>query len=333
MDYLHAHAGGAGADETVVIRHGYLVWEGTAAGNVHEIYSATKTCTSTVLGLLVTDGVLSVDDPAVRFLPTLDDEYPDYGKVTLRRLATMTAGYDGAMGGGWSYYATDRRKHLEHVLLYTKPGRPLFEPGQAWKYHDPQVHMLGYLLTQVSGKSLEETFRERIAQPIGMKAFSWSDYGERDGMFFNNPAGTPGVNQKGENQGGVYSNALDLARYGLLYLNRGNWNGRQILDPSFVEQAGRNQVPAGFGSLGGGRYGFYWWTNGVRADGTRPWPQAPPQTYAAQGAGRNYIFVIPEWSMVIVRLSPAPGGFTSKDNMGKGIWEEFFARFKRAVVE
>ena len=129
IDYLHAHAGGVGADEMVVIRNGRLVWEGPAADNVHEIYSATKTFTSTVLGLLATDGLVDLDDPAVKYLPTIDDEFPQYRHVTLRQLATMTAGYDGALGDGWKYYATDRPKHLEHVLQYLRPGRPLFEPG------------------------------------------------------------------------------------------------------------------------------------------------------------------------------------------------------------
>lgn len=334
VDYLHANAGGAGADEMVVVRNGYLIVEGAAAGNVHEIYSATKTFTSSVMGLLVTDGVLRVDDPAAKHLPAIDDQFPEYAKMTLRHLATMTAGYDGAIGGGWQHYQAGRKEtHLQHVLVYTNPGKPLFAAGTAWRYHDPDVHMLGYILTKVSGEPLEETVRRRIAVPIGMKHFSWSNLGRRDGMLFNNPAGTPGINQKGENQGGVYSNAIDLARYGLLYLNKGNWNGRQILDPQFVEQAGSNQVPVEFGSRGGGRYGLYWWTNGVRQDGTRPWPDAPAGTYAAQGAGRNLIFVVPEWNVVIVRLSPAPGGYAPKGSVPQGVWEGFFSRLKKAVVE
>jgi len=333
MDYLAANAGGVGADETVVIRNGYLVWEGTAAHDVHEIYSATKTFTSTVMGLLVTDGVLSIDDQAVKFLPWLDDEYPLYSKIKLRDFASMSSGYDSIMGDGWEYYSTDRKKHREYVLKYTTPGKPLYEAGKSSRYYDPQVHMLGYILTKVSGKSLEELIRRRIAGPIGMKHFSWSNLCERDGMFFNNPAGTPGLNQKEQKQGGVYSNALDLARYGLLYLNKGNWNGRQLLDPDFVEQATGNQVPVQIKSNLAGRYGFYWWTNGVMANGQRPIPSAPAKTYMANGAGRNYIIALPEWNMVIVRLSTAPGGDTSKGSMSEQVWEAFFSRLKKAVVE
>ena len=329
LDYLHVNAGGARTDEMVIIRNGYLIWEGPGADNVHEIYSCTKTFTSTVLGLLAMEGVLSVDDYAVKYLPSLDDQYPEYAKIKLSHLATMTSGYDSIMGDGWKFYETDLAKYYEYVLSFTTPGTPMFPAGTSFKYHDPAVHILGYILTKAAGGPLEQVFKKWLADPIGMKHFTWSNYGYRDGILFNNPAGTPG-----EGQGGVYSSPRDLARYGLLYLNKGNWNGRQILDASFVERATSNQVPAKMKTKYfdlTGRYGFFWWTNGIRKDQTRPWPSAPVGTYAAHGAGRNFIFVIPEWSMVIVRLSPAPGGHVSIGGVRKGVWEEFFSRLKDSI--
>jgi CubicO group peptidase (beta-lactamase class C family) len=331
LDYLRANAGGAGTDEMVIVRNGYLIWEGPKAGNVHEIYSCTKTFTSTVLGLLVTGGVLGVDDYAVKYLPSLDDQYPEYANIRLSHLATMTSGYDGSMGDGWRFYGKNPSKHLECVLAYTTPGPPMFSAGTSFKYHDPPVHLLGYILTKVSGEPLEQVFRKRIANPIGMKHFAWSNYGYREGVLFNNPAGTPG-----KDQGGVYSSPLDLARYGLLYLNNGNWNGKQILDASFVERATSTQVPADVKTKYfdlTGRYGFFWWTNGIKANGVRPWPSAPPKTFAAHGAGRNFIFVIPEWRLVIVRLSPAPGGRVQEGGMKEGVWEQFFSRLKGAIKD
>lgn len=331
LDYLHAHAGGVGTDETVIVRNGLLIWQGPSAGNVHEIYSCTKTFTSTVLGLLATDGTLNVDDCAVSNLPSLDDRYPEYRHIRLYHLASMTSGYDGAMGDGWPFYRTDPNRHIEHVLSYTRPGPPMFAAGTSFKYHDPPVHMLGFILTQVTQRSLEEVFQQRVADPIGMKHFSWSDYGYRDGIRFNNPAGTPG-----KDQGGVRSNALDLARYGLLYLHRGNWDGVQVLDPAFVARATSNQVPAELKTPHfdlTGRYGFFWWTNDVRADGTRPWPSAPPRTFAAHGAGRNFIFVVPEWRLVLVRLSPEPASNAAAGTVSEAVWDQFFARLQLALMQ
>jgi CubicO group peptidase (beta-lactamase class C family) len=331
LDYLHANANGVGTDEMVIVRNGYLIWEGPDANDVHEIYSCTKTFTSTDLGLLATDGTLNVDDYAVKYLPSLDDQYPEYAKIKLSHLATMTSGYDGIMGDGWRFHDTDPAKYRECYLSFTTPGPPMFPAGTSFKYHDPGVHLLGYILTKTAGESLEHLFRTRVADPIGMRKFTWSNYGYKDGILFNNPAGTPG-----EGQGGVYSSPRDLARYGLLYLNKGNWNGKQILDPSFVERATSTQVPASVKTKYfdlTGRYGFYWWTNGIKADGTRPWPSAPPKTFAAHGAGRNFIFVIPEWRIVIVRLSPDPGGQVRPGSVKENVWEGFFSRLKKAIEE
>jgi CubicO group peptidase (beta-lactamase class C family) len=129
---------------------------------------------------------------------------------------------------------------------------------------------------------------------------------------------------------------LDLARYGLLYLNGGNWDGKQILNRSFVERATSTQVPAEMETKYfdlTGRYGFFWWTNGIRADGTRPWPAAPPRTFAAHGAGRNFIFIVPEWKLVIVRLSPAPGGDVHVGAMSEGVWGGFFSKLKGSLPD
>lgn len=329
LDCLRANAGGVGTDEMVIVRNGFLIWQGPATENTHEICSCTKTFTSTVLGLLATDGKLSVDDYAVSYLPTLDDRYPEYSHIRLRDLASMTSGYDGVMGDGWQFYKTDPNRHLEHVLSFTTPGPPMFEAGTSFKYHDPAVHLLGYILIKIAKQPLEQIIRRRVTDPIGMKHFSWSDYGIRDGLLFNNPAGTPG-----QGQGGVYSNALDLARYGLLYLNQGRWKDTPIIDADFVAQATSNQVAAELKTRYfdlTGRYGFFWWTNGIRANGTRPWPAAPPRTCAAHGAGRNFIFVVPEWRMVLVRLSPEPQGDVASGTVSEAVWNQFFTRLRTAI--
>jgi CubicO group peptidase (beta-lactamase class C family) len=329
LDYLHAHAGGVGTDEMVVVRNGFLIWQGPAAENVHEICSCTKTFTSTALGLLADEGKLGLEDRAVSYLPELDDDYPEYGRIQLHHLASMTSGYDGVMGDGWRFYRTDPNRHLEHVRSYLTPGPPMFPAGTSFKYHDPGVHLLGYILTRLARRPLQDLIEQRVAEPIGMRHFSWSDYGTRDGLLFNNPAGTPGPGQ-----GGIHSNALDLARYGLLYLREGRWKNAQVLDPNFVARATSNQVPAEIQTPYfdlTGRYGFFWWTNGIRADGTRPWPDAPPRTYAAHGAGRNFIFILPEWQMVLVRLSPQPSDDTSGGTVSESVWNEFFTRLRSAV--
>ena len=109
-----------------------------------------------------------------------------------------------------------------------------------------------------------------------------------------------------------------LPAFGHLILNRGYWNDNQLINPNWVDASTDVQVPvdipwAGIGSTrldARGVYGYLWWRNGLLADGENKWPGAPPGTFAASGYNNNKLFVIPEWSMVIVRLG-LDGGKTT----------------------
>ncbi|HUS80957.1 MAG TPA: hypothetical protein VM283_06795, partial [Armatimonadota bacterium] len=107
----------------------------------------------------------------------------------------------------------------------------------------------------------------------------------------------------------VMTSARELARFGLLFLNGGNWDGQQLISAEWVSAATSTQVPPDTplgqpesGIDGRGVYGFNWWCNGLRSDGTRKWPGTPDGTFSASGFNNNDLFVIPEWDMVVVRL-------------------------------
>lgn len=317
INYLHANAGGAGASEVAVIRNGYMIWKGSNIDHKHTINSGTKTFTTTVLGLLIQDGKLALDTSAVTYLPALDDAYPSYAGITFRHLATMTSGYDGEKG----IITSDME--WGDPARYLIPAAPLFEPGTSFKYHDPAVHLLGYIMTQVAREPLQNIFKQRIAGPVGLTDWEWKHYGVVNGILLNNPSGIY--------EGGVHITSRGMARFGHLYLNRGNWNGIQLLDASWVDQATSNQVPTTLSTQGfdlRGRYGFMWWTNGVDAKGKRPWPSAPPRTYTSYGGARNFCWVIPEWNMVLVRMEKTVG--MSNENE---IWDKFFAILKQGVSQ
>ena len=149
---------------------------------------------------------------------------------------------------------------------------------------------------------MEKLFRRRIADPIGMDPLKgdWHDWGSVDGELVNGGAGNKSK--------GIHISARELARFGHLFLNRGNWDGKQLISTDWVDMATANQVDTilpSFDSRNGrgpGTYGFNWWVNGKGKDGKRKWPSAPPGTYAAMGHNNNVCMVIPEWNMVIVRL-------------------------------
>jgi CubicO group peptidase (beta-lactamase class C family) len=328
------NAGGVGTDEMVIIRNGYMIWKGTASENPHALYSATKTFTTTILGLLLQDGAIpTLAAEVVDHYPSLDDVHADYQAMTFQQLASMTSGYDGINGDCWQLYQQGAYTEYDAcILTFTDPGPPLFVPGTAFKYHDPAVHLLGYVMTHISGSSLEEIFMARIGEEIGMRSFAWTNYGATDelgGLIFNNPAGTPGTNQ-----GGIITAAEDVARFGLLYLKRGSWNGRQLLLQQWVDEATRNQVPVELDQYSSsfdhrGSYGYMWYTNDIGVSGSRRWPSAPPKAFTSIGVSRNFCFIIPEWNMVIVRLSPY--ATSSMTDFGDPVWEAFFNQLQGGV--
>ena len=147
--------------QLVIVRNGRLIWEGADADEVHGVWSCTKSFTSTVLGLLIDDGKCRLDSLASEFLPDLAGSYPD---VTLRHFASMTSGYR-AVGdeprGGYT--------HGPSPTPLVPDPRPLFAPpGSRYAYWDSAMNQFAHVLTRIAGEPLEELFRRRVAEPIGM---------------------------------------------------------------------------------------------------------------------------------------------------------------------
>ena len=98
LAFLARHSGADGLDETLVVRDGYVVWAGDSLHRRHNVYSCSKSITSTALGLLVDDGVVALEDRAADYEPRLDSLYP---AATLRHFATMTSGYSARGASRW----------------------------------------------------------------------------------------------------------------------------------------------------------------------------------------------------------------------------------------
>ncbi len=318
--YLESHTSRDGVRELVIVRNGRLIHAGPGATKVHGIWSGTKSFTSTVLGLLIDAGKCTLDTRAADYLPSLSKDYP---ALTLRHFTTMTSGYR-AMGDepAGSY------KHGPSATPFV-PGPPLFRAGSAYAYWDSAMNQFANVLTRIAREPIAELFRRRIADPIQMdKAqWKWGDFGMVDGLVVNGGSGNADRH--------IFISALQMARFGHLFLNRGRWNGRQLISAQWVAQATRTQVPAALplghhesGIAGPGVYGFNWWTNGLHPNGNRKWPGVPEDAYAASGHNNNDMFVVPSWGMVVARLGldeTGPGGFQVSD--------EVYAAFLRKLGE
>ena len=293
-DYLRENSGADGVDQLVIVRNGCMVWKGSAIGKVHGIWSATKSFTSTVLGLLVDDGKATLDTPVKDHLPALAAAYPD---VTLRHFTTMTSGYRAEKDEPRGTY-----RHGPSPTPFDPCSTPLFSPGSQYAYWDSAMNEFGNVLTRIAGEPIEDLFKRRIGDPIRMdpKEWNWGDFGRIGGITVNGGSGNSNKH--------VFTSARQIARLGHLFLNRGNWNGQQLISADWIDLATKPQVPTSVGlwpdsgADGRGVYGFNWWVNGLKADGKRNWPGVPLGAYSASGYNNNDMFVIPEWNMVIVRL-------------------------------
>ncbi len=316
-EYLRTNAGRDGIDQLVIIRNGCMVWQGTAIDQVHGIWSATKSFTSTVLGLLIDDGKATLGTRAKDRLPVLAAAYPE---VTLRHFTTMTSGYRAMKDEPVGSY-----RHGPSPTPFDPCSTPLFPPGARYAYWDSAMNQFANVLTRIAGEPIEDLFQRRIADPIGMdrNEWDWGDFGRIDGITVNGGSGNSNKH--------VFISARQLARLGLLFLNGGNWDGQQLISAEWVEMVTQPQVPTSIpvwpdsAADGRGVYGFNWWVNGLTVDGQRNWPGVPVGTFAASGYNNNDMFVIPEWNMVIVRLG--------LDQNDRAITNDVYARFLEMVGE
>ncbi|MBN1999253.1 serine hydrolase [candidate division KSB1 bacterium] len=290
LKYLEPNSLHNGNKELLIVRNGYVIFAGPNVDSVHNIWSCSKTFTSTVLGLLLDDHVVTLDDCAADYEPLLKEKY---STVTFRHFATMTSGYSAVGDSRW-----ESVNYADWSWTVYEPDDPYFAPGTAFAYWDEAQMMFGRVLTQVLKRPMHDYLKEKITDTIGMGDWEW--YPEKDlkGIPINNGCTN------------VHVNAKQLARWGWLFLNKGNWKGRKLISKKWVEMAASVQVPTTIpvadtdrkDIVGPGCYGFNWWINGIKADGRYKLPGAPPGCYFASGFNNNKCVVIPDWNVVIVRM-------------------------------
>ena len=171
-----------------------------------------------------------------------------------------------------------------------KKNDVLYYPGCTtyFKYNDVRVNVLSYSLLQVWRKPLPQILKDRIMDPIGAST-TWRWYGYENSWLNIDGIKIQSVSGGGHSGGGIIINTEDHARFGLLFLNKGKWNGEQLISERWVEDV---QVP----SIANGSYGYMWWLN----RGQNKWEGVSDKVYYAAGFGGNYIIIDQEHDLVIV---------------------------------
>jgi len=226
------------------------------------------------------DGALRLDEPVSRSvdLPELGS---DHGRmITWRHLLDQTSQWEGELWG----------KPTSVDVQSTREGTesPGGAPGQGWAYNDVRVNLAALALTALMGRSLPDVLQERILGPIGASS-SWEWHGYPGSWITTDGTPTRVVSGGAHWGGGLWINALDLARIGHLCLRRGRWGRDQVLSTTWIDHL---WTPC----RGKFNYGLSWWLNDDRS----VWPTAAPTGRRARGnGGRHLLWVDPARDLVV----------------------------------
>lgn len=277
----------------VVLRGGRIVREWGPVHKVDMTFSVSKTFLSTAVGLLWDDGLIeSVDDRVGPYMP--DDELfgsEHNAKITWDHLLRQTSDWQGTLWGkpDWA-----DRPVGDHPFEY--PDRPMHEPGTFYKYNDVRVNLLALAALHVVRDPLPVLLRERVMSPIGASN-RWRWHGYENSWVMIDGREVQSVSGGGHWGGGMHISARDLARFGLLFLRNGAWEGKQLISEEWIAMARTpGEVNPSYGYMN-------WFLNGpVERDGemVQSIPAAPETAVTFRGAGSNIVYVDWENDLVVV---------------------------------
>jgi CubicO group peptidase (beta-lactamase class C family) len=301
-------------DGLIVLHNGNLLyenyWNNNSATSKHIAFSVTKSFVSALVGIAVDEGLIdNIEDPITKYLS--DFNGTGYEGVRIKDILQMSSGVDfnedyadpksdiNRFGR-----ATARGSSFRDFAKSLERGR---EPGTYHHYVSIDTQVLGFLLAEVTGMPLKEYLYKKIWNKIGM---------EDDAFFI--------VDNNGVEMalGGLNATLRDYAKFGELYLNRGKWNGEQVVPASWVDASHTTDGPhlkPGESELSSSPwgYGLQWWVPGF-----------PDTDYTASGVYNQYIYIDPLTNVVIAKTS-SNHRYTSEKEYSKAAHVAMF----RAIAE
>ena len=274
-----------GGPAGMIIKNGYVIGSWGDIQRVDMTFSVTKSFLSTTALIALDRELIDVDEPVEKYVWDNTFEGEHNSRITWEHLLHQTSDWSGQF---WSSFDWADRPPSEGGIDDWR-ARPLNEPGTSYKYNDVRVNVLAYSLLNVFRKPLPQVLKEEIMGPIGASTtWRWYDYENSwvtiDGLKMQSVSGG------GHSGGGMFINTEDMARFGLLFLNNGNWNGTQLLPENLVTEA---MQPSEVNP----NYGYMWWLN---RKGPRNWEEIPEHVFYAAGFGGNFIIVDQEEDFVVV---------------------------------
>jgi CubicO group peptidase (beta-lactamase class C family) len=259
----------------MIIKNGKLMHEnyteGYGADSKTNSFSMAKSITTSLLFKAIQNGYIkSLDQPLIDFFPDFKGEYAS--QVTVGDLASMSSGlnWDEHYYSPFSMTAQANYDNgLDELILDLAIDE---KPGQEFKYLSGNTQLLAMVIEKATNKSLSEYLSQSFWRPLGMNDFGLWQLDEEGGI------------EKGFCC--VSTNARNFAKFGQIYLNKGNWKGQQIIDSSFVELATKPRF------TNSPEYGYGFWLSNYKGK----------DIFAMLGILGQYVITIPEDDLIIVRL-------------------------------
>lgn len=253
---------------------------------IHDIRSAGKGVTALLMGIAIDKGLVkSVDQSIYDFFPAKEFKFPaNRPDIRIKHLLTMTAGFDaddetpGSPGVTGNWIA--RKDWAQFALMLPMK----YAPGEKYVYTDVCPMLIGAIIERTSGKKLADFANENLFRPLGIREYYW----------YTGVGGSTGP------MGNLYLSTLDFAKLGLLVLNKGKWNNRQVISSTWTEQIAIKRSDVSDSPFAT-HYGYFWFISSIEVKGKNI------DFFFASGNGGNLLIVIPSYNMVVALTSSAYG--------------------------
>ena len=280
-----------GETNGLIIKDGYIIASWGDTKRVDMTFSVTKSYLSAVTGIAVDKNLIRSEKDFVSnyvWDKTFDGEKNSV--ITWEHLLNQSSDWFGNLFGinHWED-RPDINKSIDEWR-----SEPQKESGTHYKYNDVRVNVLAYSLLQVFRESLPKVLKKTIMDPIDASD-TWRWYGYENSWVNIDGVKTQSVSGGGHNGGGIFISSEDHARFGLLFLNKGMWNGKKIISKEWIE---KSISPSDTNP----EYGYMWWINSELGEDyqTTDWKNVPTNIFYGSGFGGNKVIIIPDENMVIV---------------------------------
>jgi CubicO group peptidase (beta-lactamase class C family) len=293
----------------MLIRHGKVIseawWKPFAADKKHSMYSVSKSWTSTAIGFAVAEKRLSVQDKVLSFFPEHADlkDKPFLADLRVQDLLTMSAGHEKEPLRSVIVFSPDWvRGFLNYPIAH--------KPGTKFLYNTLATYMLSAIIQKVTGMTTLDYLKPRLLDPLHISGIDWES------------------DQKGINVGGwgIRVKTEDMAKLGLLYLNKGKFEGKQILPAAWVEEATRKHIDqepdASADKKANGQYAD--WLQGY---GYQFW-RSRNGAFRGDGAYGQYILMMPAQDAVLIITSESQD---LPDDLNQ-VWKNLLPAFKTKAL-